>query len=186
MWRGSRCRTVRILRSAMENSVAPASPALRARPIAVAWALAVAVDLFFNAGLFANLFNQDREPGLLPDEVLFRRIPVAYLVLAVGIVALAWIFDRADVGGGVHGAQVGGLAGLVFGLLGVVYLWTALDITAPFVGAAVLVQMVEFGAAGAFMGRYREGRPGRLYRSALVVAFLLALAGIVLQNVLTS
>jgi hypothetical protein len=156
------------------------------RPVLVGWLLTVGVDLFFNAGLFANLFDQDREPGLLSDPVLFRRIPVAYLGLAVGVAALAWLLDKADLRGVQVGARVGGLAGAVFALVGVVGLWTALEMTGLFVAAAVLVQIIEFAAAGAFLGAYRQGPGNRSVRVALIVAFGLALAGIIIQNLLTS
>lgn len=158
---------------------------MRVRPIVVAWVLTVGVDLFFNAGLFSKLFDQSREPGLLPDPVLFRRIPVAYLALAIGVAALGWLFDRMDLRGGRQGAVVGGLFGVVMAFLGVVNLWTALEMTGPFVVAAVLVQAVEFGAAGAFLGAYRDDpEPKRLVRVALTAGFLFAVAGIIIQNLL--
>lgn len=160
--------------------------ALRVRPLLVAWVLTIGVDLFFNAGLFSNLFDQDREPGLLPDPVLFRRIPVAYLALAVGVTALGWLFDRIDLRGGRRGAGVGGLFGVVVALLGVVNLWTALEMTGLFVVAAVLVQVVEFGIAGAFLGAYRDDpEPKRLIRVGLIVGILFAATGIIIQNLLS-
>lgn len=173
----------RRLSKVRESSTGP--QAFRVRPIVVAWVLTVGVDLFFNAGLFSNLFDQDREPGLLPDPVLFRRIPVAYLALAGGVAALGWFFDRIDLRGGRPGTGVGGLFGVVVALLGVVNLWTALEITGLFVAAAVLVQIFEFGAAGAFLGAYRDDpEPKRLLRAVLTAGCLLALVGIIIQNLL--
>lgn len=52
-------------------------PALNWRPLVVPWLLTMGVDFFFNAGLFFGLFDQGREPCLLADQVLVRRIPVA-------------------------------------------------------------------------------------------------------------
>ncbi len=170
----------------MRESATAFPRALRVRPIVVSWLLTMGVDLFFNAGLFSNLFDQDREPGLLSDPVLFRRIPVAYLGLAIGVTALAWLFDEIDLRGVWRGARVGGLAGLVFAFLGVVGLWTALEMTGLFVAAAGLVQVTEFGVAGAFLGAYRDDQPNRLIRVALAVAFVFALAGIIIQNLLNS
>ncbi len=171
----------------MKESATGLSQAFRVRPIVVAWLLTVGVDFFFNAGLFSNLFDQSREPGLLPDPVLFRRIPVAYLGLAIGVTALAWLFDGIELRGAWRGARIGGLVGLVFAFLGVVGLWTALEMTGLFVVATGLVQVVEFGAAGAFFGAYRDDpEPKRLIRVALAVAFLSALAGIIIQNLLNT
>lgn len=161
--------------------------ALRVRPLVVAWLLTVGVDLLFNAGLFSGLFDQDREPSLLPDEALFRRIPVAYLGLAIGVTALGWLFDRIDLRGIWRGALMGALAGLTVACLGIVTLWTAVEMTLPFVVGGLVVQVAEFGVAGAFLGAYRsDPRPNHLTRIALSGAFLAALAGIVVQNLLKS
>jgi hypothetical protein len=155
------------------------------RPLLIAWLLTVGVDFFFNAGLFSGLFDQKREPGLLPDSELFQRIPIAYLALAIGVTALGWLFDQIDLRGIWRGAGVGALAGFVFAALGIVTLSTALEMTGLFVAAGILVQVVEFGVAGAFLGAYRhDSEPKRLIWLAFVVAFLAAIAGIVLQNIL--
>lgn len=73
-----------------------ANRAFAIRPVLTAWVLTVGVDLFFNAGVFMPLFDQEREPSLLPDELLFRRIPVAYLALLGGVAALGWLIDKID------------------------------------------------------------------------------------------
>jgi hypothetical protein len=39
----------------------------------------VGVDLFLTAGLSTRVFEQTREPNLLPREVMLARIPVANL-----------------------------------------------------------------------------------------------------------
>lgn len=159
--------------------------ALRVRPLVVAWLLTVGVDLFFNAGLFSGLFDQNREPALLSDTELFQRIPVAYLSLTVGVTALAWLFDRLDLRGIWQGARMGAFAGLAVACLGIVALWTALTMTGLFVVGGLLVQVVEFGAAGAFFGAYRnDPEPRRPTRIALAAAFLAAITGIVVQNIL--
>ena len=65
-----------------------------------------------NAGVLASTFEQSREPGLLDDETLFRRTPVAYLALLLGVAGLAWLMDRADRRGARPGLTLGALAGL--------------------------------------------------------------------------
>lgn len=67
--------------------------------IGLAWLIAVGVDLFFNAGLFTTLFDQSREPALLSDSALARRIPVAFLLLAMAVTALAWLLARTEAEG---------------------------------------------------------------------------------------
>jgi hypothetical protein len=158
---------------------------LSVRSVALAWLVAVGVDLFFNAGLFSGLFDQDREPGLLGDDSLFRRIPVAYLALPVGVAALGWIMDRADRRGFASGAVVGAGFGVVAGLLGVVTLWTAIEMTGLFVAAGAFVQVVEFASAGAVIGACKaDADQSRVTRLALLAALLAAIGGIVAQNLI--
>jgi hypothetical protein len=151
----------------------------------VAWLVTVGIDLFFNAGLFSPLFDQDREPGLLSDEVLFRRVPFAYVVLLVGVGALTVILDLTAFRGVRSGALVGGLFGAVASLLGVIYVWTAIEMTGLFVAGGALVQVVEFAAAGAVIGAYKEAaNRRRVTRWALITALMAAVLGIVIQNLL--
>lgn len=167
------------------TDLTPSQRSLHPRSVLVAWLLAIGIDLFFNAGLFSGLFDQSREPGLLPDEVLFRRVPVAYLALAVGVAALAWVMDRTHLRGAWNGANLGAAFGAVASLLGVITLWTAIDLTGAFVAGGVLVQIVGSAAAGATLGAYRgTSSPGRVTRTALLIALLAAIGGVVLQNLL--
>lgn len=165
----------------------PATPerALRLGPVFWAWLVAVAVDLFFNAGVFAGLFEQSREPSLLDDAVLFVRIPVGYLVVAVGVAAVAWVLDVAHITGARRGSATGAGIGLVFGLTGTVWLWTAIEMTPPFVGAALVVQTSQMAAAGAVLGAVRSGLPPRQLRwRSAGVAIGLAVVAIVTQNLI--
>lgn len=171
----------RSLRSADIGS----SQALTPRSVVVAWLLAIGVDLLFNAGLFAGLFDQTREPSLLPDASLFRRIPVAYLALVTGVGGLAWLLDRTDRRGAWAGATLGALSGLVVASMGIVALWTAVNMTGLFVAVGALVQVGEMAASGAVLGAFRAGGDRRrLTRWALIIALLAAVAGIVAQNLI--
>lgn len=159
--------------------------ALSVAPVLTAWLAAIGVDLLFNAGLFSPLFDQAREPGLLDDETLFRRIPVAYLALLVGVAGLAWLLDRTDRRGIGQGSVVGAIAGSVAALLGVVSVWTAVDMTTAFVAAAVVVQVGQLGAAGAVLGAYRSGADRRrVTRWALAASVAAVLLAVLAQNVL--
>lgn len=167
------------------DAVAPAR-ALRVEPVFWAWLVAVGVDLFFNAGVFTGLFEQGREPSLLADEVLFARIPVAYVVVAVGVAAVAWVVDLAQVTGARRGLITGTAMGLVFGLTGVVWLWTAIEMTLLFVGASLVVQAAQMAAAGTVLGAVRRGLPNRQLRwRSAAAALALAITAIVIQNVIS-
>lgn len=162
-----------------------AMSAFGAKPIALAWLLTIGVDLFFNAGVLSGLFDQSREPGLLPDEVLFARIPVAYLALGCGVAALAWLIERLELTDRSHsGAVLGGLVGLMFALMGVVNLWTAIELTGLFVVSAASVQIAQFALAGWFLTRYKVNVDRGLTWKAIAVTALLALAGVVAQNLI--
>lgn len=167
-----------------EQSTGMAGSALAIRAVLATWALTIGVDLFFNAGVFVPLFDQEREPSLLPDEQLFRRIPVAYLALLAGVIALAWIIDSMDIAEVRRGVAVGAVTGVLFSVMGTVFVWTAIEITGVFVAVGSLVAIVEFASAGWALSAFRAcSDPGRLTRRVLLVALLSAVAGIVLQNV---
>ncbi|MEX2623935.1 MAG: hypothetical protein WD651_09405 [Acidimicrobiia bacterium] len=160
-----------------------AKRAFAVRPVLTAWVLTVGIDLFFNAGVFMPLFDQERESSLLPDELLFRRIPVAYLSLLVGAAALGWLIDKIDISEVRQGVIVGGISGVVLSLMGLVSLWTAIDMTGIFVMAGSLVVIAEFASAGGVLQAFRLGpHPARLARRILLAALLAGIAGIAIQN----
>ena len=164
-----------------EETPKPVQLALSLGHVLVAWTALIGVDLFFNAGLFTNLWDQAREPSLLPDAVLATRIPVAYLTFLVAVVALAWLVDREDRQGAAAGAKFGVVAGAVFASMGIIGLWTAIDMTGLFVAAGAVVLVVEMGAAGAVLGAYRAGRE-RVGVWSIGAAVALAVSGLVIQN----
>ncbi len=135
--------------------------------------------------MFASLFDQESEPNLLADEVLFRRIPVAYGALSIARSGLAWLVDHLQIRGVMRGAGTGACAGIALVAMGVVSLWTAIDMTGAFVGAAALVQVSEMAAASAALGACAataDRRPA--IRWTLGIAFALAVLGIVVQNLM--
>lgn len=146
---------------------------LDAGRIGLAWLTVVGVDLFFNAGVFVTVFEQAREPALLPDTALFRRIPVAYAALAVAVTALAWLL-RLTGDQGVSAIKVGAGSGLVLGVAGLGALWTALDITGLFVIAGIVVAIVEGSAAAAVLASRKRGLSLRIR----VAAGFVVLAGL--------
>lgn len=167
------------------DSSSEAGRALTPRAVSTVWVLMVGIDLLFNAGILSFLFEQAREPALLPDDALFRRIPVAYLALLMAVSALAWVLDRAAIGTVRAGALVGGVGGLVAAATGIVSLWTAVDMTMPFVAGGAVVQVVEFASAGTALAAYRSApQPGRVVRITFIAAAGCAVAGIIIQNLM--
>jgi hypothetical protein len=78
---------------------------------------------------------------------------------------------------------VGAIAGAVTAALGVVSLWTAVDLTAAFVLVAIAVQVSQFAAAGAVLGGYQLTQSRRRFTLLSLAAVLLMLVGaIVTQN----
>lgn len=128
-----------------EESPKSVQRALSLGHVLVAWAVVIGVNLFFNAGLFTNLWDQAREPSLLPDAALATRIPVAYLTFLAAVIALAWLVDREDRQGAAAGAKFGVVAGAVFAAAGIIGLWTAIEMTGLFVAAGAVVFVVEMG-----------------------------------------
>lgn len=161
----------------------PMGPTRLWRPgrVGLAWLTAVGVDLFFNAGVFAPLFDQSREPALLPDDALARRIPVAFALLAVAVTALTWLLEAVGARG-IKAVRIGATAGLITGLFGLGATWTALDVTGLFVMAGVVVATAEGAASAAVLTSRRSGTSLRI---RVAVAFvLLAGVGQIVANLL--
>ncbi len=147
--------------------------ALRPGRIALAWLTVVGVDLFFNAGVFAFVYEQSREPALLPDSDLALRIPVAYAALALAVTALAWVIQTVGARGR-RAIEIGAGAGLVLGVAGFGAMWTAIDVTGLLIGVGILVSVVEGAVAAAVLTSKRQGSSLTI---RVVVAFVL-LAGV--------
>lgn len=158
-----------------------ADRALWIRTVLASWTLAIGIDLFFNAGVFSGLFDQQQEPVLLPDGDLFARVPFAYALLLGGVGALAWLINRLDIAGPTAAGRLGGMMGVVVAGMGTAYLWTAVDLSLRFVASAIVVQVVQFAAAGAAIGYDREGGSTR---RIVAVAIACATGGVIAQNVL--
>ena len=157
-----------------------ASPMSWAR-VTLAWVAMIGVDLLFHAGLFAGVFDQAREPNLLSDAVLFRRIPAAYATLLVAAAALAWLLDRTATTRR-SPRLTGAVAGAVIGVLGLGAVWTAVDITGLLVGAGFVVLIAQGAVAATVLTWQGQNRP-LAYR---VIGFTIAafIVGQVAANLL--
>ena len=102
-----------------------------------------------------------------------------------GVIGLAWVVDRSGPRDAVSGAVMGSGFGVIAALLGIVFLWTAIEMTGAFVVAGAFVQVMEFAAAGAVLGAWKgDAGRRRVTRSAILAALLAAIAGIVIQNLM--
>jgi hypothetical protein len=69
--------------------------------------------------------------------------------------------------------------------MGVVSLWTAIDMTREFVVAAVVVQIAEMGGAGATLAAISgSSRPRRAIASTIGLAVGAAVLGVIVQNLI--
>lgn len=150
--------------------------------ILLAWLAMIGFDLFWHAGVAADLYVQPSSFLLAPERA-FALIPVGYLSFLLLAVLLVWLAARV----GVDTARAGTAFGLKLGalawgalLLGLFSIATAppLLLAAWFVG-----QTVEMGLAGAVIG-YGISIPRLrgLFGRVLLLIVVLAVAAIVFQN----
>jgi hypothetical protein len=150
--------------------------------VLLAWLAMIGFDLFWHAGIVADLYAQP-DPFLLAPERAFALIPLGYLSFLLLAVLLVWLAARV----GVNRARAGAAFGLQLGALA----WGALLLglfsiaTAPplLLAAWFAGQTVEMGLAGAVVG-YGLSAPRLrgLFGRVLLLVFLLAAAAIMLQN----
>jgi hypothetical protein len=110
---------------------------------------------------------------------------VAYLGLLIAVALLAWVVDATDVVHIAAGARLGAFAGMASAAIGIVSLWTAIDMTGSFVLAGAAVQVAELTAVGVVLTAFRSSpEPRRIRRLALIGALAAAASGIVIQNLM--
>lgn len=154
----------------------------RIQLIILAWLAMIGFDLFWHAGVVADLYGQPH-PFLLAPERAFALIPVGYLSFLLLAVLLVWL----AVGVGVDTGRAGATFGLKLGALtwGALLLGLFSIATAPplLLAAWFAPQTVEMGLAGAVVG-YGVSMPRLrgLFGRILLLVLVLAVAAIVLQN----
>ncbi len=151
-------------------------------PIAAAWILSVAFDLFLHGGLLARLYVVPN-PFLLPLEDAFRRIPLGYAAFLGLTIALYWLLARLGVRGWRGGMRYGLVAGaIVWGAL-VIGLYSISTVSVPLLAGWWIGQAAELGVAGAVLGAAAAGTPlKRIYTVVAAAAVALVIATIVLQS----
>lgn len=154
----------------------------RLRLIFLAWFTMIGFDLFWHAGVAADIYARP-DPFLLAPERAFVLIPVGYLSFLLLALLLVWLALQV----GVDSARAGATFGLKLGALtwGALLLGLYSIATAP---PSVLVawfvgQTVEMDLAGLVVGHgMRAPRLRGVFGRVLFLVVLLAVAAIVLQN----
>jgi len=150
--------------------------------VLIAWFLALGVDVFLHAGLFARLYLTPG-PFVLPAEQAFRRIPLGYVAFLVLTAGLYWLCRRLEVRGIRAGWWHGSAVGLVLwgGLL--LGLYSVSTAGAPLLAAWWLGQAVELGASGAVIGGLAAGMaPARMLLRVTLIVLALFILTVVLQS----
>ncbi len=148
----------------------------------LAWLAMIGFDLFWHAGVVANLYARPH-PFLLAPERAFALIPIGYLSFLLLAVLLVWLAAPLAIDTARAGAAFGlKLGALTWGalLLGLYSIATAppLLLVAWFAG-----QTVEMGLAGAVVGAgIHAPRLRGLLGRVLLLVVVLAVTAIVLQN----
>jgi hypothetical protein len=150
--------------------------------LVLAWFTTVAVDFFFYGGVFAFLFLRD-DPHLLTTQQLFARIPAGYVSFAIEVLALSWLLAELQTRRWLDGARVGAIAGAVVGGALLLGFWSVAATSGALLVSWWVVLTVQMAAAGAVLGAAVHVPLRRLARWVLVVALVLAVVTIILQNV---
>lgn len=134
----------------------PARSPRAIQPVAAAWILSVAFDLFLHGGLLARLYV---EPGpfLLSPEDAFRRIPFGYLAFLILTVGLFLLLRRLGVCGAASGFRHGVGAGAVVWGAHAIGLYSISTAPVPLLAGWWIGQTIELGLAGAVLGAAADG-----------------------------
>jgi hypothetical protein len=148
----------------------------------LAWFTTIAVDFFFYGGVFAFLFERD-DPYVLTPQQLFSRIPAGYASFAIEVLALSWLLSRSQTRHWSDGARVGAAAGAVVGGALLLGFWSVAATSGALLVSWWVVLTVQMAAAGAVLSAAVGVPRRRLAKWVVIVALLLVLATIILQNV---
>ncbi len=150
--------------------------------LSLAWLTTIAVDFFFYGGVFAFLFERD-DPYVLASDQLFARIPAGYATFAIEVLALGWLLSRLQTGNWRDGARIGAAAGAVVGGALLLGFWSVAATSGALLVSWWVVLTVQMASAGAVLGAAAHVSLRRLAKWVLVVALLLLVATVILQNV---
>ena len=147
------------------------------------WLAMAGVDFFIHGGVLARLYISP-SPFLLPPEEAFRRIPLGYLALGLGVALLLWLMVKLGIAGWRRGLAFGLGYGAVTSAAYVLGLASIATAGWPLLIGWAVGQWVQLGIGGIVAGSGLAGvRPGRLTIWVVVFVVVLVITTIVMQNV---
>ena len=150
--------------------------------VVLAWFMTIAVDFFFYGGVFAFMFQRD-DPYLLTTQQLFVRIPAGYVSFAIEVLALGWLLSKLQTRYWRDGARVGAIAGATVGGALLLGFWSVAATSGALLISWWVVLTVQMATAGAVLGAAVRVPLRRLTRWISIVALVLLILTIILQNV---
>jgi hypothetical protein len=139
----------------------------RLRVALVAWLAMLGLDFLLNGAIFARMY-QDGGAFILAPAEAFRRIPLGYLaflILAVGIVEIAYRLRVIGFAGGIRlGLAIGGVFGAAWGLS--LYSIATLGAQVALVFAVIWLALFVLGSAVAAAGLSQTSLRGLVLRVA--------------------
>jgi len=149
--------------------------------VLLGWLVAIALDFFQNAGLFARLWFESAS-AFLPPEKLSQRIPLGYLAFLLLTILLTWLMERLNVSGWRQGALFGFKFGILFEAASVLGIYSAFSVNLPLLIAWFLGRAVEDSIVCAIIGSGLGGAHlGHLWLRAIVLIIVIVVATITLQ-----
>jgi len=144
--------------------------------------MTIAVDFFFYGAVFAFMFQRD-DPYLLTTQQLFVRIPAGYVSFAIEVLALGWLLSKLQTRYWRDGARVGAIAGATVGGALLLGFWSVAATSGALLISWWVVLTVQMATAGAVLGAAVRVPLRRLTRWISIVALVLLILTIILQNV---
>jgi len=142
----------------------------------ISWLMALGIDFFLHAGLFADLYTQSTTFLLAPEDA-FRLIPLGYLSILFQIILLLWLVVRLGIQTWKEGAIFGVKLGLLLGSSMVLGMISISTMTWQFLLVVMFAQIVELAVTGAIIASGMKAEKLRpiLVRVIALVIFLLIL-----------
>lgn len=157
------------------------------KTILLSWIVFIGIDFFVHAGLIKSLWKE-KVPAFLPDELLFRRIPLGYtgfllLTLLLGYIFVKVFRERPNRNELIRFAAI---VGALFAISNFLVLYSFTTIPPKHLVVFNIVYLVEIIAvifsinAGLFIKKFK------LYGIMCFLLFIgMIIFGIIAQNILT-
>ena len=148
--------------------------------VVVAWVAMLGVDVAFQAGILAPLYDWGSGFFLSPEDA-FLRIPAGYAAFAMLTASLAWLLPRLGVRTAAEGARVGAIVGAVVWGSSLLAMWSIATASPELLVGWWIAQVLGTAVAGAMLGAAIAGV--RLRRLA-AVAGMVVIGGLAIATAL--